>query len=269
MGNNIYETDGKLDTTNTLAYQLLIEVGHNYYAYAIVDETNKLKAISFYNTSIHADIDNSLLQLAYKNTRISLCTSNFVFIPTPLYSKANENKYAQFLKTDSHIIATNYLLNRTITALHTHPTTQLHKIQALFPLAEIVPQYLPLIHCVNTQLQNKPYPQLVLNLKVQQVEILILQHNKLLFYNVFDNSNHHEILYYTLAACQQNNIIPNNIHVHICGNINTHDSLYTLLKTYFGTIQLINNTTITINTSEFNDTYTHRFFSLLSLSICE
>lgn len=269
MGYKIYATDGKFDTANTLAYQLLIEAGKDYYSYIVVDEVGKLKAISYCEESIFGDIDNSLLQLTYKKTSISLYTSSFTFIPSQIYSKDDETVYTQFLETKGNTSPyTHTLLNDEITGLHTFATHEFNAIKLLFPLAEIFPQYVSLINCGYKQLGSEISPQLLLNIKLGCVEILILQNNKLLFYNVFDTGNDDEILYYTLAACQQNGLEVKGIKLHICGNVELDSNIYNLLKQYFGKVHFRHHAAVNMDADAFGDIIKHQFYSLLSLSAC-
>ncbi len=269
MENKVYATDGKFDTANTMAYQLLIEVGKGYYSYIIVDEEDKLKAVSYCEESIFGDIDNSLLQLSYKKTCISLYTSSFTFVPSQVYSKDDENVYAQFLETKGNTSPyTHLLLNDEIRALHTFATHEFNAIKSLFPLAEILPQYVSLINCAHKQLASEIEPQLLLNLKLGCIEVLILQNNKLLFYNVFDTVNDDEIMYFALSACQQSGFLPTDIKLHICGNMELDSSLYILLKQYFGRVKFMHHTKVDMSADGFGDIIKPQFYSLFNLSTC-
>ncbi|TAF45363.1 MAG: DUF3822 family protein [Sphingobacteriales bacterium] len=269
MGYKIYASDGNFNTVNTLNYLLFIEVGQDFYSYIIVDEGGKIKAISYCEQSIFGDIDNSLLQLTYKKTAISLYTSSFTFIPSQIYSKDDETVYAQFLETKGNTnLYTHTLLNDEIRALHTFATDEFNAIKSIFPLAEIFPQYFSLINCGYKQLGSEISPQLLLNIKLGCVEILILQNNKLLFYNVFDTGNDDEILYYTLAACQQNGLEVKGIKLHVCGNVELDSNIYNLLKQYFGKVHFRHHAAVNMDADAFGNIIKHQFYSVLSLSAC-
>lgn len=270
MENKLYVNDGNFDTSNTMAYQLLVEVGKGFYAYCIVDEEGVINVISYNKGDIQLANDISLLQLPYKKTCISLPTSSFTFLPSQLYNKDDETKYAQFLETNNHtIINTCVFLNNEVTALYTFNSDELIFIRSLFPSSKIFPPYLPLINCVHKLLANDLSPQLTLNLKSEKLEILIFNNGKLLFYNVFDALNADEVLYYTLNACQQNKLISKEINVNICGDIFKNDAIYMQLAKYFGKISFMLNNNVKVLSTEFEDIVWHQYFSLLNLSTCE
>ena len=269
MGNKIYETDGMFDNTKSTVYELWIEVGANHYSYAISDENHNLKAISFTDASILTNIDDSNLTLPYANTKISLHTSNFTFIPTSLYNGADEANYAQFLNgEESSELHTYKFLDAEITSLNTFDETELQEIKNLFPLAEIYPQYIPFIEGSKILLKNVLSKQLIINLKANNLEILILEDSKLQFYNVFECLNDEEILYYLLATCQQNKIDPQEISLNIAGDLTQYSNAYSLLQKAFKDIKFTQNSYFPANTTQFPKVDIHQFFSLLNLGKC-
>lgn len=266
MGNNIYETDGMFDTANSATYRLFVEVGANHHSYAVLDENHNLKAISFKGTSILSNIDDSNLTQPYSSTKISLNTSNFTFIPTSLYNSADEANYAQFLNgKESPDLHTHQFLDAEITSLNTFDETELQEIKNLFPLAEIYPQYIPFIEGSKILLKEVLGKQLIINLKANNLEILILEDSKLQFYNFFQCLNDEEILYYLLATCQQNKIDPQEISLNIAGDLTQYSNAYSLLQKAF------NNTNLTFIhpiRGLGGQVELHQFFSLLSLNQC-
>ena len=266
MGNKIYETDGMFDNAKSTDYQLCIEVGANHYSYTVLDENHNLKAISFTGNSILSNIDDSNLTLPYANTKISLHTSNFTFIPTSLYNESDKANYAQFLNgdetTNSH---THQFLDAEITSLNTFDETELQEIKNLFPSAKVYPQYIPFIEGSKIHLKDVLGKQLIINLKANNLEILILEDSKLQFYNVFECLNDEEILYYLLATCQQNKIDPQEISLNIAGDLTQYSNAYSLLQKAF------NNTNLTFihpHRGLGGQLEMHQFFSLLNLGKC-
>ncbi len=271
MDIKIYECDGNFNTENSLDYQLLIEIGANYYSYAVVNADGKLKAISYSNVPILSNLDNEVvLNLQFKNTIVSLNTQHFTFIPTLIFNQNQQTLYTQFLGDAlNNAICIHNLLNNQITTLNTFNQNQLNAIKQVFPSAKIYPQYLPFIESICKQFKAFLGTQLFLNLQLNTIELLILQDGELQFYNVFDCQNNDEILYYTLLACKNNCIKPQNVTLRVCGKITEDAEAYQQLNAIFYDIRLAKTNTIYVNSAEFQTIESHKFFSLLSLLICE
>ncbi len=267
----MYECDGNFNTENSLQYKLLIEIGGDYYSYAVIDAGGKLKAISYKNVPLLTNLENEdVLKLAYKNTLISLNTTHFTFIPTTIYNQKPPTLFTQFIdNAPIDTVFTHTLLNNQITALNTYNQNQLEAIQNVFPSANICPQYLPFVESTCTQFKAILGTQLFLNLQLNYLELLILHDGKLQFYNVFNCLNNDEMLYYTLLACQKNNIKPQNLTLRVCGKINSETAAYQQLNAIYTDIRIAKTNAIYVNSAEFKNIEPHKFFSLLSLIICE
>ncbi|TAH02269.1 MAG: DUF3822 family protein [Sphingobacteriales bacterium] len=271
MDNKIYICDGKFNTDNSLNYQLLVEIGANYYSYAVVDADAKLKAISYNSVSIFAILDDEpVLKLSFKSTIISLNTQNFTFIPTALYNQNQQLAYTQFLNNaQANTLYSHTLLDGQITALHNYNTDQLNAIKKVFKEAKIIPQYLPFIESTFKQFNAILGVQLFLNVQLNHIELLILHNGELKFYNVFECFNNDEMLYYTMLACKKNDIQPQNVTLRVCGKIGLDTDAYQQLNCIFTDIRLTKTTAIYVNSAEFETVEAHKYFSLLSLIICE
>lgn len=270
MDDNLFECVANFNTNNSLEYTLLIEVGANYYSYAIIDDSEKLKAIFYSNETIASSFDNdSLLKLTFKAVKVSLFTQNFSFIPTKFYNQNQQLNYNPFF--NNHPIAaihSHTVLNQQITAVNTFNEKLINLLKENFPLANIYPQYLPFIESTFKQYKAILGTQVFLNVQINNIELLILQDGNLNFYNVFECFNNDEVLYYTLLACKKNQIKPPQVTLRVCGNLTQDMALYQQLSAVFTDIRLTKTNAIYVNTAEFTTIEPNKFFSLLSLIIC-
>lgn len=271
MDTSIYECDGNFDTDNTLDCQLLVEIGANYYSYAVVNAVGKLKAIAYKNIPLLTNLDNeAILKLPFKDILISLTTLHFTFIPTEIFNQNQQTGYTKFLDRDpKNATHTHNLLNNQITALNTFNQNQFNAVVKVFHTAKILPQYLPFIENTFRQFKSILGIQLFLNVQLKSLELLILKEGQLQFYNTFKWLSHDEILYYALLACKKNGIKPQSVTLRVCGKIGLETAVYNQLNAVFSDIRLTKTNVIYVNSAEFKTIEPHKFFSLLSLLICE
>jgi len=94
-------------------------------------------------------------------------------------------------------------------------------------------------------------------------EIIVLQENKLLFFNSFEYQTPQDFIYYVLFVYEQLKLDTNNDTLHVFGMIDNQSDLYALAYTYIKNITFVKPT---INSSVFNisDEIAQKHFILLN-----
>lgn len=271
MNDKIHLTVSDFEPAHCFNYELCIEIGANHYSYAILDGDKKaVKVISSSSTHIFNDIDGSLLQTSFSKTKINIITKKYTFIPTALFQKDNLEVYSKYLQAEENEqIFVGTVLDGKITAIYAFDKLLLDKIEKHFPAAKLYPQFSSLITGVDYGFSLIKEPQVFANFKADYLEVIIYDNSQFQFYNIFEFENDDEILYYLLLATQQNNLHPTNSMLKISGGISTQSVTYTKLKEHFNRIEIIDQDSLPLTSLGIQTPVMPRFFSLLSLHLCE
>ena len=70
-------------------------------------------------------------------------------------------------------------------------------------------------------------------------EIVVVQNQKLLFFNSFDYNTPEDFIYYILFTAEQLNLNPENFHLELIGNIDTESEFYKIAYKYIRNVSLI------------------------------
>lgn len=271
MNDKLHLTVSDFEPSNAFNFELVIELGTNHYNYAIIDGDKKaVKAISSSQTSIFNDVEGSLLQTHFAKTKININTQKFTFIPTSLFQKDNLEVYTKYIQPQEHeTVLVSQLLDGAITAIYAFDKLLLDKIEKHFPAAKLYPQFSSLITGVNYGFSLIKEAQVFANFKADFLEIIIYDKGEFQFYNIFEFENDDEVLYFLLLATQQNNLHPSNSMLKISGNVSTQGETYQRLKEHFNRIEIIDQDSLPLTSLGIQTSVMPRFFSLLSLHLCE
>lgn len=271
MNEKIHLTVSDFEPANAFNFELDIELGLNHYNYAIIDGDKKaVKAISSDQSNIFNELEGSLLQTHFAKTKISIITKKYTFIPTALFQKDNLEVYSKYIQPQpNEIVLTNQLLDGEITAVYAFDKLLLDKIEKHFPAAKLYPQFSSLISGVNYGFSLIKEAQVFANFRADFLEIIIYNGGEFQYYNIFEFENDEEILYFLLLATQQNNLHPTNAMLKISGDINTQGDTYKRLKEHFNRIEIIDQDSLPLTSLGIQTSVMPRFFSLLSLHLCE
>ena len=77
---------------------------------------------------------------------------------------------------------------------------------------------------------------MIVNFNMGHFEIVVLQNQKLLFFNSFDYKTPEDFLYYLLFTAEQLNMNPENFQLELLGTITQEDDFYQLAYKYIRNI---------------------------------
>nr|WP_294897447.1 DUF3822 family protein [uncultured Pedobacter sp.] len=271
MTDQIQLTVADFDATKTKIYELYLEIGANYFNYAVIDPRNQfVKTISHKPSTIYNGIFDDLLKEHFAKIKISLITQKFTLVPTELFHEsATENFVKYICATESEEICTQQLAGTGITIIYALPKLQLDKIGSYFPNAEIYPQISPFYKGVSFGFSQISTSQLFINFRDGLAEIIIFNHRQFQFYNIFDFQNEDELIYFVLLAAQENNIKPASATLKLSGNIDSESSFFNQLLKYFPHTELTDQDSLPLFYQGLEKPVMPRFFSLLALHLCE
>ncbi|HEX7366664.1 MAG TPA: DUF3822 family protein [Pelobium sp.] len=252
-------------------YELYIEIGANNFNYAVIDPQNQsVKLVARKPSNIYNGIFDDLLKAHFAKTRISLTTQKFTFVPSELFHESATENFSSYIgATDSEKVCTQEIAGAGITIIYALPKLQLDKIGSYFPNAEIYPQIVPFFKGVNFGFSQISTSQLFVNLRDGSLaEIIIYNHSKFLFYNIFEFQNPDELMYFVLLAAQENSIKPASATLKLSGVADEEDDVFNRLSAYFPHTELIDQDSLPLFYQGLEKPALPNFFSLLALHLC-
>lgn len=85
--------------------------------------------------------------------------------------------------------------------------------------------------------KNNDDKKMIVNFNLGHFEIVVLQNQKLLFFNSFDYKTPEDFLYYLLFTAEQLNMNPENFKLELLGTISQEDDFYQLAYKYIRNIE--------------------------------
>lgn len=271
MTDQIQLTVADFDATKAKTYELYLEIGANYFNYAVVDPRNQaVKTISHKPSNIYNGIYDDLLKSLFAKTKISLTTQKFTFVPSELFHESAVDNFVKYIgATENEEVCIQELKNAGITIIYALPKLQLDKIGSYFPNAEIFPQISPFYQGIKFGFSQISTSQLFINLRDGLAEIIILNHRQFQFYNIFEFQNEDELIYFALLAAQENNIKPASATLKLSGFIDTESNLFDQLLNYFPHTEVTDQDSLPLFYQGLEKPALPMFFSLLALHLCE
>ncbi len=266
----ILSVDG-FEDLNLKDLELYLEIGLNSYNYAIINPSDKgVKSIAHKPTVIYNDLNDSILQGSFAKTKISLPTQKFTFIPSEIYNHKDLDNYSKYIQpSDNDKVLTKSLEKSGLIVIYALPELQLDKLSTIFPNAEIFPQLMPFYNGITYAFSQIGFSQLFINIKQGFVEIIILKDHQFQFYNVFEYQNDDELLYFILLSVQQNKIKPVSVTVKVSGEIQQFGDTFKKIVKQFPRTEVTDQDSLPLFYNGLGQPVMPRFFSLLSLHLCE
>jgi hypothetical protein len=88
--------------------------------------------------------------------------------------------------------------------------------------------------------KNNDDKKMIVNFNPAHFEIVVIQNQKLLFFNSYDYQTPEDFLYYVLFVAEQLNLNPENFKLELLGTITEEDDFFKLAYTYIRNISFLN-----------------------------
>ncbi|WP_147387933.1 DUF3822 family protein [Pelobium manganitolerans] len=258
------------DITQAKTHELYLEVGANYFKYAVVNPENKaVRLLSHKASNLYNGLHDDWLRSHFAKTKISLSSQKFTFVPSALFHESATQNFVKYIgATDHDEVCVHHLTDAQLTIIYALPKLQLDKIHHYFPNAEIYPQIAPLFKGINFGFSQIFGKQIFINLRDTYAEILIMADKQFVFYNLFEYQNQDELLYFALLCAQENDLKPASTTLKISGLLGADSELMQRLQHYFTHTEMIDQDSLPLNTSQFEKPIVSSHFSLLALHLC-
>ncbi|MBC7913998.1 MAG: DUF3822 family protein [Pyrinomonadaceae bacterium] len=269
--------DEKFDTGESRDMQLLIRIAPKRISYAIVSQKDN-RLLVLYDAPVHKGIEDSLNELLQENNylksafaavKVSVETLNFTLIPIQYYTKDDLPGYEKLVQahegTKTFISTINTDAIKCVIALELEVTAP---FISAFSQLKLMSQVNSLVEGA-MKITSKNTSKLVLQFNYGSFEASYSVDEKLVISNLFTIANADDFNYFLLMLMQQLNIDASKTSVFLAGDIEEGDVYFTRVEKYFNDINFAEGSKIVSFPAEFNQEQTHKYFSLLSLKVCE
>jgi len=269
--NSILLLDPSFDPKDATNCSLLVNLGVDYFSYAIVDEiTGKVIAIFDEQECINVagkfaerSKTDSYLSLPYQDIKIAIYTPNVIAVPNELYADTAIATHTQFFNELQHTeVKVQKQASFGYTAVFNFPKPTLNVATSLAN-PKIFHQYAGLVQ-IATGLDDT----LLFDFSAGSFTILCLKQEQIIFQYTYQIENIEEFNYYLLFIINQLTINTAQMHVLLSGIINDGDARHLCLLKYFNSVNFL-TVDGDLNANILEEMPAHYYVNLLALHKCE
>lgn len=216
--------------------------------------------------------DHPWLKGTFSSIRLFYETNKSTLIPISLFDPSDREALAHFnfdVPGDMEI-KHDQLVNSDAVLLYTIPADVLQFVRDAFPEHRLQCHASVLIEVLQTLNKNQsPGKKMFVNVRHAQIDIVILEGNKLIFYNSFSYHSKQDFIYYIIFVIEQLNLNPEVIELRLSGLIDKKSTLFDTAWKYIRHIEFQELPAAYRYSYLFNDVSPHRYFILLNSGLCE
>lgn len=241
-------------TTNTVEFLKTIAFDHKS---TPVETLHHLKT-ELSNNSVYTEDFNAVLVI-HQNELATL-------VPETLYDVDHKVDY---LKFNSKILGNDFITEDTITVNKTVnvyvPYVNINNY-IFDTFGEFVYKHSSSV-LIDSLLQNPDsgaQPIVYINVNKTTVEVVVIDHNKLQLFNVFEYHSKEDFIYYILFVFEQLKLDVETTPIELSGNIVIGDALFVMLYTYIRHVTFIDKSYNFTISAETDRRYLHQHYLILN-----
>ncbi|MBC6112749.1 DUF3822 family protein [Pedobacter fastidiosus] len=265
--NSLLLIDPNFKAEASVNCHLLLKITNDSFSYAVVSKDSEEINLIFDkqgSDAVEKDLKTAFetdpyLSLNYSAVKVTVHTSNFIFVPDEWFDAENLSVYSKYLGSEGKI----YAKHNEELGFNTLFSLDNLVEQQLTEKAIVYPQSAPLL-AVSSHLADHA---LLIDFTSSSFNVLYLKDKKVHFQNHYQSETAEEFNYFLLLLIEQlalNETIP----VYLQGIINEDDDYYNCLLKYFNQLYFFFPTEKQ-NSELLADMPKHYFSGLLALDLCE
>jgi len=250
--------------------QLLIELGDFGVSLIWIDKLKmQIAALAVYifeeSDDAAARVKEILNDVHTKDLKIFYNYKDSMLVPEKYY---NESLNAQMLsllfgENDDAVVRTDMITKLSMYNIYRLPSAINNYVNERFPAAAVS-------HSTSHQIcGDREGTEMICIVFYDAIKVMVYIDGHLYFVQQFKYSSPEDVTYHLLNTCQQHDIKPSEIKLHICGMIVEDSSLYQHLYQYFLHIDFVAMTSPIKMKDDVNDLPAHFFSHLTELATCE
>ena len=277
---NIVEDSFSLNSSSS--YDLSILVGIDRFFYTIIDETSRILVFRDYSFSNKGSflllksplkltlVNDKLLGLNYKTTKIGLLSRASSLVPEPLFE---ESGFRQYLDNSQETLDTDNVAFDSINEIEAMNVYGFDAeiwrlLNTYFPKAKFFHASTPLLTALKKLPEFQSGKHLFINVVGQVIQIVHFDSGKLMFYNTFTYQTANDFIYFIMLVIEQLGLRPEKIPTTVSGEIMDDSGIYHQLKRYIKVLEFNKRPSFLKFSENFEKIPPHFFFDLFSLKLC-
>ena len=277
--------DKALDKNNSFNYRLSIQLSLDGFSFCLINvEKNKLSGLEAYQfqgilssaelIEILGQIvsESEWLPLKFQHTGIVIESPKTTLVPQPLFDDAHPETHLDFDHNIGMGDTSSYDQLRAMNAVNVYalPEILLKQVKTLFPGSGVFHIATPLIESLMIHNKNSEEGfRMYVNVRHDYFDIVLLNRNRLEFYNMFLYKSPTDFAYYIIYVIEQMNLNPETVDVILLGEIKKSTACFEILFKYVRNIRFYQRNEGINYSYVFNDIPEHAYFTLLNLHLCE
>jgi len=278
----IFKIDACFETLPTSAYTIIIGLNRNSIQMLVFDpEKNKFIAFQQNNFQLKGGYavyaehiknvisENALIKNNYKDTVIVWETQRTTFVPNALFDAGEQEIYFRFNQGNEpdEKIMNDKLIN-----------TEVYNI---YSIPDVVAEFSPvsgskIVHHASVFVESMMIfskhkisgKQVFVNVHSTFFDLLVVENNKLLFYNSFTYKTAEDFIYFILFTFEQLQLSPEQHNIVLSGEIVKNSALFEILYKYIRYVDFIPPNETIERSYILNEISSHTIINLSNTIIC-
>ncbi len=239
--------DDLFEERHTKNYTLAIQLGTNGLKAAVWDDVyNKVLALEqfVFQKSPSANrtpalVDgaikkSAILSYPYKKVSLAIVHSKSTLVPTSLFDTNEKDALIKFNHTveAGESVAIDNLANLEAKNIYVVSNAVEQQFKELYAVLKITHFSSSLIEHLLLTNKHKDSTRVIVYVRPEGIEIIVVDSGKLLFYNTFACQTAEDVIYYLLFVLEQLKLNPEIVNVELLGEVEKDTAVYRILFKY-------------------------------------
>jgi Protein of unknown function (DUF3822) len=266
----------------TQTYELSLLVGADSIYYLVNDaQLNVLALKSFHfdhrrekSATAHLKavfIEDEMLKLPFRATKIVFTTPHFTLVPTKFYDDKSRLAYFEnltILNGKEHFDV-DIIKNIESHNVYLVENELVDALKATFPQAHYYHYMTPLIQGYQKVATSREGRQMFANVRDGHVQVLFFDGKDLVFANSFPYRTSQDLVYFILNVYEQFKLNPEMTPLSISGSLTEDSDIFKVIYRYIRYISFVNTPPYFRFGQQFTGIPQHFYFDLFSIKLCE
>ena len=266
----------------TQTYELSLLVGADSIYYLVNDaQLNVLALKSFHfdhrsekSATAHLKavfIEDEMLKLPFRATKIVFTTPHFTLVPTKFYDDKSRLAYFENLTTlnGKEHFDVDIIKNIESHNVYLVENELVDALKATFPQAQYYHYMTPLIQGYQKVATSREGRQMFANVRDGHVQVLFFDGKDLVFANSFLYRTSQDLVYFILNVYEQFKLNPEMTPLSISGSLTEDSDIFKVIYRYIRYISFVNTPPYFRFGQQFTGIPQHFYFDLFSIKLCE
>lgn len=257
---------------SSIQLSLLEKKSNRFLALEIFPFNNESENFSWKDHLEFATTKSKILrQYEFSKARICVTSLQYTLVPEALHHPGDEQTYfnLNFKEASDIKVCGSHVSVYDLFVVYGIENDLNKELLHLFQDPKIVHHSEVLLNSVNRLSRNNAGRQLYLNVRQNEIDIVVTEGKQLILLNSFNRNSNEDVLYYTLFVCEQLGIDPEKTPLVLMGEIEKESALFKLLYTYIRKISFCDRSKTLAFSNRFNEIPSQFYHTLFNLPLCE